>query len=242
MAKKDKETAEDVRAAYAERDALFRLNLDTVATKVVNKMNGIDEDGGSGLVDPMAARKQRQIEAGIVNGPEDHHVDWGAFLQKTNPGMASKVAGRSMGRPAAAPNTISLALANRQAEAFSPVVSELNKFKFASVDDKREEQMREIVSGVREVIKKLAVKEVAANTRRFYDNVAKFFQTTSGVKAIYKVASSHVTVVAEGQFCGDEIVCLEQDGTNVTAYVARQFDDQFEDISGNFNIKLELSK
>ena len=240
MAKQDKsERMGESREAMAAYQASRKVSLDSVLANLVNGPSAAKENGGSGLIDK---RSDQTYIAGVKVAQE--HIDWDSVLSRAGKqvpqGRAPQGKGASMYNPAV--NTISLSLANKAMETFQPVVNELNKFKFASSTDKRDEQMEQIYAAVKEAVQRVAVKEVAANTKRFYDNAVKFANTGSGMRVTYKVANNAVVVTAEGDFYGDEIVCLEQDGGNATAYVARHVDGEFEDITGRFAMKLELGK
>jgi hypothetical protein len=230
----------------------FKLNIDDVFTKVVNKMAGVPDDDASnapsGFVDPSAARRERMMEmTGKADGPMDHHMNWEDVVARVAPKFAGKGKQRGQNR-VYANNTIELStLQTKAAEKFQPVMNELKKFKFASREDRREEQMNEVVSAVRAALRKIAgedrqitVRDVVQNTKNAYDNAVKFFQTDTGVRVVFKVASNLVSVTASGEFSGEEIVCLENDGTKISAFVVRPQDDSFEDLTGNYDMELNV--
>ncbi len=226
----------------------FKMDLDSTFTKIINKKAGIDDSGSnapSGFHDPNAARKQRMAQSGQLRQPEDHHMDWDAVLAKLGHKPAKRTTaskGPASKNPYYAPvqNTISIALHNRASEEFQPVMNELSRFKFASAPDKREQQLKAIYSGVKKAMQTVAIQEVANTTQQFYKNAVKFSQTDDGLKVVYAVGQVHVQITANGTFCGDEIVCCEQDGTNVTGYVARQVGDDYEDLTGDFEMKFDV--
>jgi hypothetical protein len=239
---KQKEQRAAQRAEDAEAIAAYessrKVDLDAVLGNIMYGPKASSPNGGSGLIDKRA---DQQTLAGKKVTAE--HINWDGMLGRL--GRIPTPRGAPGAMSYGSPNSINLAtLANRTMEKFKPVVSELNKFKFAASPDLQEAQMRQIVSAVREVTQKMAINDVAMTTRRAYDNVADVGRITSagitlGMKVTYKVGPMKVAVTAKGDFTGDEIVCLEQEGTQATAYVVRPNGADFEDLSGAFDIKFE---
>lgn len=238
---KKEQRAQD-RAEAKEILGSFHMNIDDAFTKIMNKAAGIPDSAPSGGRSNLIDKDQTYVAGKLV---ANEHMDWDSMLSRLGK-VPQKQAG-GLRRPGMhpgqlPPNTISLALQNRHMEQFQPVVNELARFKFASSPEKRETQMELIVTAVKKAIQGVAIQEVANNTKRFYDNAFRFAQTNNGIKVSYKVGNHSVIVTADGGFYGDEIVCLEQDGSNVTAYIARISGDDYEDITSNFSLKLELAK
>ena len=88
----------------------------------------------------------------------------------------------------------------------------------------------------------MVVRDVVDNTKAYFDNAVKFFCTDTGIRVIFKVAgiaNTHVAVHAEGTFAGDEIICLEEEGTNVSAHVSKRNGEGFIDLSKQFKMHLK---
>jgi hypothetical protein len=249
---KDKESRREARAAdrqsIADITASMHMNLDDTLMHLANVRSGTAPEKAGGSSNSLIDKRADQT---YVAGKKiaQEHINWDSVLSRAGYQPQAQPQSRR-GGPAydANANTISIALSNRAMETFQPVVNELNRFKFASSDEKRDEQLGALLLAVKTAVQRVAIREVAANTKRFYDNAVKFSQientsgSVKGMKVIYKVASANVVVTAEGEFFGDEIVCLEQDGASATAYVARQVGNEFEDITGRYAMKLELAQ
>ncbi len=237
MASSREKRAEE-RAQTDEILGSFRMNLDKTFEKVVNKMAGVPDDASGGR------SKLIDKDTTMVNGKpvENHHVDWNAYLQKLGKAPQGQSRQSSQNPYASPPNTISIALANRAMETFQPILNELSKFKFASGINRRAAQMDTLMTAVKKAMQEVAIREVANNTSQFYDNAYRFVQPEDGgLKVTYKVANVNVNVSVKGEFVGDEVICLEPpEGPNVTAYVARQNGSQFEDLTNNFAIQMEV--
>lgn len=215
----------------------FRLNVGDVLQKMIEGPNDAS-NAPSGFVDPNAVRRERMLQVtGKADGPADVHMDWDSVISK----VAGTVPAGKLINKKSDPNVISLAsLANRSVEKFAPVIDELKSFKFASSEDKKEQQLLEVAAVVKQTLKKMAIRDVVKNTKAAYDNAAKFFQTESGIRVVFKVASYSLSVTADGNFCGDEIVCLEQEGTDLKPYIVRPKGDGFENLTSVFDVKVEV--
>jgi hypothetical protein len=244
----DKPTSKEQRAMErAETQEIlnsFRMNIDDTVMKIARKKAGLPDDAPSGGASSLIDKDNSYIAGKKI---ANEHLDWNSVLEKLGkaPQPKSRTAKATGSNPYAAPraeNTISLILQDRAADQFQPVVEELSRFKFASAPDKREEQLQALLAGVRGAIHKVATQEVANNTKRYYENALKFSRLDDGMLVVFAMGNKRVAVTAQGEFFGDEIICLEQEGQSARAYVARHGDETFADLSENYALKLELVK
>jgi hypothetical protein len=134
----------------------------------------------------------------------------------------------------------SYASAPARATRYGEIISELDRFRFASDPERRKKQFSVITVAIRDALQDLIVRDVAQNTKRaFKDYMGDFFKLKGGVRVVFNFDNMKKTVSARGAFYGDELIFVKRQGDKVVGGVARLVDGDAEDISDNYSITVE---
>jgi hypothetical protein len=221
----------------------FSMNLDDAYTRVMAKKAGVDLPVGH----PGNTLHEKPLGHDEHGNPVfNEQLNWDSVLtqlgkapREQQPATTQKVASNMNPQQYFQPRqppTISLAVEKKTAEAFKPVIDELSRYKFAS----GEKKLSQVVTAIRETMQKFAIQEVAKITKEHYSNAERFQYIDNGVRVTFSLDDKvKVAVKVAGAFRGDEIICLERNGDEASAYVLRSEGSGFTDISDGFELGLE---
>jgi hypothetical protein len=123
---------------------------------------------------------------------------------------------------------------------YAAIVNELERYRFADDDARRERQLSHIVNTIRTALQELTIRDVAYNTRKaFKDHVAGVTKIAGGLQVNFDFNGTKVNVAARGAFNGDETVCVYRKADKIMGSVVRVEEDGSQtDLSGNYGITL----
>ena len=123
---------------------------------------------------------------------------------------------------------------------YASIVSELERYRFADDEARRERQLTHIVNTVRTALQELTIRDVAFNTRKaFKEHVAGVSKIAGGIQVNFDFNGTKVTVAARGAFNGDETVCVYRQGDKIIGAVVRvEEDGEQTNLSANYGITL----
>jgi hypothetical protein len=123
---------------------------------------------------------------------------------------------------------------------YAGIFNELERYRFADDDARRERQMSHLVNKIRAALQELTLRDVAYNTRKaFKEHVASVEPAAGGLTVKFDFSGTKVNVTARGAFNGDETVCVYQKDGKVHGGVVRVEEDGSKtDLTSNYGITL----
>ena len=119
----------------------------------------------------------------------------------------------------------------------TPIIKDIATFKFSS---NRQKEIQALHNSVRNQIKAIIINRVIDTTRNITSGSHKFFSVNEGgLRVEFSVLGQNHSMLAAGNFSGDECLCWNVDGNEISGYVMRRSaDGSFRNISGDFVIKV----
>jgi hypothetical protein len=204
------ETMKEKREAIAEYEKSRKINSDELMDNFYRISKGekpITKEGGknpTGLIDtsiddPTADYVGNHIDfSGIIGGMGDLPIQKTASAPKQNIDLGD----------------------------LSPIVNSLASFKFSSnrhneIDILRE-ALQEGINRIHADRGKVATSAVMENTTKVSSGAQKFFRIKSGgIRCEFSLLNQKYSMLAMGQFRGNEVLCWSVDGNDVSGHVMR---------------------
>lgn len=117
-----------------------------------------------------------------------------------------------------------------------PIFEEIRSIPFS---DKYEEEINLIRKAIRTVGKDIKAKKIAANTVKLAKNAQKFYQSDNGMRIVFSVLGNKFSMLAEGEFTGEEAFYLQINGDNLEGIVLRKNNEDFEDVTSEYSIAIK---
>jgi len=126
----------------------------------------------------------------------------------------------------------------------TPLITDIAGFKFSQ---NRQEELEILRHSIHAGLKKIsanrqdgAIKRIVDNTRSLTKGAEKFYKIKDGgVRVEFSVLTNKYSMLAIGQFYGNESMAWAVDGNDINGYIMRRAaDGSFVNVSGEFKIKI----
>lgn len=123
---------------------------------------------------------------------------------------------------------------------YAKIVDRLERFPFSDNEEKLAQQLGVVERAIRSGMYEILIQEVVKNTQQFFgSNFHKAYKAPGGVKIIFAFNNKKVSVVAQGNFYGDETIAVFAEGGELSAAVMKLADGMQEKLD-DFNVTWEV--
>jgi len=237
--KEDKERASDIRDEVRQSTSLEGM-LGSLASNL-NSGTPIPKNSSVGGLEAM---EEHHIDPSSMIGqlPNSNHQGDGHRIGKSSWGDSLLINNPNSHSPAQASDDsnmvkeASVQFKDGDLGDLTPVVADILSFQFS---DKRDEEINQLHEAVKSEMTKMCVNRVVSNTQKKVKCAKNFYYGKTGsLRVEFSILSQKYSMMAKGAFTGNEIIYPTVEGDDVVGLIMRQFDNELQDASSDFNITI----